>query len=222
MPTICQVLGLVLATLGDTLTFLKEQIFWEHSEIELISHYVLWCGRRHQGLQELHLMALIQAECSGKSAWRSWFLSWGLEDESENLAEERGTEVHFFRVKSTKRQNWRHGTWFWESGISTLKVYWMSRGKLLVVQLLSCVQLFVTPWTAAHWASLTFTISPSLLRFMATGSVMLTNHLILCPTAHVCPQSFPASGSFPVSWLFASGGQSIGASASASVLPMSI
>ena len=37
-----------------------------------------------------------------------------------------------------------------------------------------------------------------------------------------CPQSFPASGSFPVSWLLASGGQSIGASASRSVLPMNI
>ena len=37
-----------------------------------------------------------------------------------------------------------------------------------------------------------------------------------------CPQSFPASGSFPVTWLFASGGQSIGTSASASVLPMNI
>ena len=37
-----------------------------------------------------------------------------------------------------------------------------------------------------------------------------------------CPQSFPASGSFPTSWLFESGGQSIGASASASVLPMNI
>ena len=37
-----------------------------------------------------------------------------------------------------------------------------------------------------------------------------------------CPQSFPASGSFPLSWLFASGGQNIGASASASVLPMNI
>ena len=37
-----------------------------------------------------------------------------------------------------------------------------------------------------------------------------------------CPQSFPASGSFPVSWFFASGGQSIGVSASASVLPMNI
>ena len=36
-----------------------------------------------------------------------------------------------------------------------------------------------------------------------------------------CPQSFPASGSFPMIWLFASGGQSIGASASISVLPMS-
>ena len=37
-----------------------------------------------------------------------------------------------------------------------------------------------------------------------------------------CPQSFPASGSFPMGWLFASGGQSIGASASASVLPINI
>ena len=37
-----------------------------------------------------------------------------------------------------------------------------------------------------------------------------------------CPQSFPASGSFPMSWLFTSGGQSIGTSASASVLPMNI
>ena len=40
------------------------------------------------------------------------------------------------------------------------------------------------------------------------------------PFSSSCPQSFPASGSFPVSWLFTSGGQSIGVSASASVLPM--
>ena len=46
--------------------------------------------------------------------------------------------------------------------------------------------------------------------------VMLSNHLFFCL------QSFPASGSFPVSWLFISGGQSIGASASASVLPINI
>ena len=44
----------------------------------------------------------------------------------------------------------------------------------------------------------------------------------LLPPFSSCPQSFPESGSFPVSWLFTSGGQSIGASSSASVLPMNI
>ena len=51
-------------------------------------------------------------------------------------------------------------------------------------------------------------------------SVMLPNHLILCRPFSSCPQSFPASRSFPMSQLFASGGRSIGVSASASVLPM--
>ena len=50
----------------------------------------------------------------------------------------------------------------------------------LVVQLLSYVQLFVTPWPAARQPSLTFTISWSLLKFMSTASVMPSNHLILC------------------------------------------
>ena len=49
---------------------------------------------------------------------------------------------------------------------------------------------------------------------------MPSNHLISVVPFSSCPQSSPASGSFPVSWLFASGGQRIGASASASVLPM--
>ena len=51
--------------------------------------------------------------------------------------------------------------------------------------------------------------------------VMPSNHLVLC-CPFSCPQSFPSSGSFLVSWLFASGGQNIWASASASVLPMNI
>ena len=50
----------------------------------------------------------------------------------------------------------------------------------VVVQALSCVQLFATPWTAAHQASLSFTISWSLLRLMSIESVMPSNHLILC------------------------------------------
>ena len=50
----------------------------------------------------------------------------------------------------------------------------------VVNQLLSCVQCFVIPWTAAHQASLSFTISLSLLKLMSTELVMLSNHLILC------------------------------------------
>ena len=50
---------------------------------------------------------------------------------------------------------------------------------IVVVQLLSCVQLFVTPRTAAHQASLSFAISQSLLTFMFIELVMLSNHLIL-------------------------------------------
>ena len=50
------------------------------------------------------------------------------------------------------------------------------------VQLLSHVWLFVTPWTAAHLASLFFTVSRSLLKLMSIESVMPSNHLILCCT----------------------------------------
>ena len=51
---------------------------------------------------------------------------------------------------------------------------------IVIVQLLSHVQLFAIPWTAAHQASLSFTISRSLLRFKSIESVMLSNYLILC------------------------------------------
>ena len=74
-----------------------------------------------------------------------------------------------------------------------------------------------------HPGLLVSTISWSSLKFLSIGSVMLSSHLILCrPLLLLLLQSFPASGSFPMSQLFASGGQSIGASASASVLPMNI
>ena len=91
------------------------------------------------------------------------------------------------------------------------------------VQSLSCVQLFVTPWVAACQASLSITNSLSLLKLMSIKSGMPSNHLILCcvPLSSY-PQSFPASGSFPMSQFFASGGQSIGVSASTSVLPVNI
>ena len=76
-----------------------------------------------------------------------------------------------------------------------------------------------TPWTAAHQASLSFTISQSLLKLMSIESVMPSYHII---PFFPCLQSFPASGSFLMNQLFTLGGQSIGASASALVLPMNI
>ena len=69
---------------------------------------------------------------------------------------------------------------------------------------------------------LAFTVSHSLLKLMSTELVMPSKRPSSIAHFSSCPQSFPASGSFPMSWLFASGGQSTGASASASVLPMNI
>ena len=92
--------------------------------------------------------------------------------------------------------------------------------QVVVVQSLCCVWLFVTLWTTARQASLSITISQSLLKLcMSLESVMPSNHLILCRPL-LLPQSFPASWSFLTSQIFTSGGQSIGASAS--VLPMNI
>ena len=78
---------------------------------------------------------------------------------------------------------------------------------------LSLVRLFVTTWTAACQVSLSITNSPSLLKLMSIELVIPSNHLILCHPL-LLPQSFPASESFPLSQFFASGGRSIGASAS--------
>ena len=78
----------------------------------------------------------------------------------------------------------------------------------------------MTPWTAAHQASLSITNSQSSLILMSIESVMPSSHLIFCHPLSSCPQSFPTSGSFPMKQPFASGGQSIGVSASASILPM--
>ena len=94
------------------------------------------------------------------------------------------------------------------------------------VQSLSHVRHFVTPQTAACQASLSITNSRSLLKLMSFES---TESVVDHPTisSSVIPfssrlQSFRASGSFPMNQFFASGGQSIRVSASASVLPMNI
>ena len=84
---------------------------------------------------------------------------------------------------------------------------------VVVVQFLSCVQLFVTPWTAACQASLSFTISQSLLRLMSILFSWWCHSTISSslPPFSSCPQFCPASESSLKSQFFASAGQNIGA-----------
>ena len=65
------------------------------------------------------------------------------------------------------------------------------------IQLLSCVQFFVTPWTAARQASLPNTNSQGLHKLMSIKSVMPSNHLILCCPLLLPPSIFPRFGAFP-------------------------
>ena len=77
---------------------------------------------------------------------------------------------------------------------------------IVIVQSLSNVQLFATPWTAACQASLSFTISQSLLKLMSIESVMPSNHLILCCPLLLLPSIFPSIRVFsnesvlPIKW----------------------
>ena len=90
--------------------------------------------------------------------------------------------------------------------------------QISVVQSLS----FVTSRDRSHQAPLASTISWSSLQFTSSESVMLSKHFIICHPLLLLPSVFPNFGVFPVSRLFTSGGQSIGASVSASVLPVNI
>ena len=88
------------------------------------------------------------------------------------------------------------------------------------VQSLSCVQLFVTPWTAVHQTSLAITWEACSNSCLSSQWCHPTISSSVVPFS--CLQSFPALGCFPISLLFASGGQSTGALASALVLSMNI
>ena len=106
-------------------------------------------------------------------------------------------------------------------GISDVSVGCMFSVQFSSFQSLSCARLFATPRTAARQASLSITNSRSLSRLMSIESVMVDSAISssFVPFSS-CHQSLLASGSFQRSQLFTSCGQSIGVSASTSVLPM--
>ena len=90
------------------------------------------------------------------------------------------------------------------------------------VQSLSRVWLFATPWTIARQASLSLTSSWSLLKVMSIETVMPSSNLILCCPLLLLPSIFPSIRVFPNESVLCIRWPSIGASASASVLPLNI
>ena len=88
--------------------------------------------------------------------------------------------------------------------VNTGSILYLLTLLLFLVQSLSHIRLFLIPWTVAHQASLSFTISQSLLKLMSIKSVIPSNHLILCCSLLLLPSIFLTSGSFLMSQLFAS------------------
>ena len=80
--------------------------------------------------------------------------------------------------------------WFARAAGTKSTKQWVA---LVVVQLLSCVRLFVTPWTAARQPSLSIINFHSLLKLMSIELVMLSNHLILCRPLLLLPSIFNLS-----------------------------
>ena len=148
------------------------------------------------------------------------------------LVRKDGRESPLFLVHQLFRQlGYFTGLFFhaWSRKLSCM-IYWLRLSfpqltpsvQFSSVQLLSCVWLFATLWTAARQTSLSITNSWNLLKLMSIESVMPSNHLILCHPLLLLPSIFQSSGSFPINQFFTSDGQSIRVSASASVLPMNI
>ena len=125
----------------------------------------------------------------------------GLQRLSHDWETELNNWLHFYNnnfhlnLKACTLFNWKH--WAIATKVRNKlrrpTILWLLNILLdfvVVVQSLSCVWLFATPWTAAHQASLSFSISWSLLSFMSIELVMLYNHLILCCSLSLCFQSF--------------------------------
>ena len=96
-----------------------------------------------------------------------------------SLFNRRKYRLFLWRCETRKRKTFWKGKPHWGHAISS-------------VQLLSCVWFFATPWTAARQASLSLTISWSLLKLMSIESVMPSNYLILCCPLLLLPSIFPS------------------------------
>ena len=138
-----------------------------------------------------------------------------LTDASLEKSTEKGRTYPYLQRNLEKSQLFNLSPWKLSSPRA------LSTGTELSSVAQSCLTL-ETPWTAARQASLSITNSQSMLKLMPLSRWCHPAISSSVVPFSSCPQSFPASGSFPMSQFVASGGQSTGVSASASVLPMNI
>ena len=95
------------------------------------------------------------------------------------------------RLQPTGSQRIRYDCWQ-HAHTHALNIGWHIVTGVESVQSLSCVRLFVTPWTTAHQASLSISTSKSFLKLMSIKSVMPSNHLIFCPPLLLLPSICPS------------------------------
>ena len=127
------------------------------------------------------LLALIKADFTFHKGLPGWARDWmGSTFPSHSYPLLKNKQLLFLRLKRLKKKILRRSNFF------LLDYYFV------VVELCSHVWLFVTPWTAARQASLSFTTSQSLLKLMSIESMMPSNHLILCHPLLPLPSIFPS------------------------------
>ena len=128
-----------------------------------------------------------------------WFLKFSYA--SIQMSSSWVSETHSLPIKAlnlTQKANHRSLLFSWYTLSWNLANwdYWFFNWSISSVQSLSWVQLFVTPWTAAHQASLSIINSQSLLRLLSIQSVMPSNHLILCHPLLLLSSIFPSTRVF--------------------------
>ena len=105
------------------------------------------------------------------------------------LSSQDGVTCSGWLSQLTSKQNWTIHLWtmMWKRNECLFVFNW----SIIVVQSLSSVWFFATPWTAACQTPMSFTISQSLLKLMSIESVMSSYHLILCHPLLLLPSIFP-------------------------------
>ena len=173
--------------------------------------YLILCPRGWRGLTYILLTSIYPAAGASLVAQTVNNLPVVRETKVRSL----GLEDALEKGMATHSSTMDRGACLQSMGSQSVGHDWLSS-----IQSLSCVQLFATPWTAAHQASLSITNSQSPLKLMSIELVMPSNHLILCRPLLLPPSIFPSIRVFSIESVLCIRWPKYWSFSSASVLPM--